>query len=77
MQEAGHINMDLGTAVALIPSLNAFSDEELPLLGALLAIDPLPARCAKFAPCLAEAKFVAAFLPKIDSVVIPAPAPTK
>jgi hypothetical protein len=64
--------MDLQKAVDLVPVLDIFSDEELPILGKLLSTVPLSARCAKFATIVDEAKFVSAFLPKIDSLVIPA-----
>lgn len=58
-------------AIALVPVLVVFSNDELKLLDAGVQISPPPAPFDKFADRIPETRLVCSFLPKVAAINLP------
>lgn len=62
-------SFNLPTAIKILPKVAELSNDELTLLGSVLALDSLPPRIADLKAIKNEAEAVSDFLLKVDAIL--------
>ena len=63
--------MRITVALALIPILAGFTNDELAMLSSGVTLSPLPVQFAAFSDRIPETQAVCGFLPKLAALVLP------